>query len=61
MFDHRTIDSLSIDRKLTVLSFILQGLFVLEYAELSNQRDSFFHGSLVLRICAIKSVKYAWP
>ena len=30
-------------------------------ADLSNQRDVFCHCALVLRICRIKSVEYAWP
>ena len=40
------------------LSFFY-GSFVLEYAGLSNQRDFFLHGSLVLRICPTNSVEYA--
>ena len=50
---------LFLDRKLTVLSFFLCSSFVLEYADSSNQRDFFLRGSLVLRICPIKSVEYA--
>ena len=51
-----TIDSLLIDWKLTVLYFFLHGFFVLKYADSSNRRGFFLHGSLVLRICPIESV-----
>ena len=54
-----TIDSLLVDWKLTGLSFFLHGTFVLEYTDLSNQRDFFHYSSLVLRICPIKSVEKA--
>ena len=41
---------------MTVLSFLFHGLFVLEYADSSYQRDLFAHGSLVLQVCPIKSL-----
>ena len=41
--------------------YFLHSAFVLEYADSSNQRDIFLHGSFVLRICPVKSVEYAWP
>ena len=49
------IDSLVVYWKLTVLSFVLHGSFVLKYADSSNQRDFFLHSSLFLRVCSIKS------
>ena len=55
-----TIDSLLVDQKLTVLSFFfLTAYLFFVYDDLSNQRDFFFHGSLVLQIYRIKSVEYA--
>ena len=39
--------------------FFIHGSFVLEYVDLSNQRDFFCLGSLVLETCAIKSVENA--
>ena len=52
---------LLLDWKLTVLSFYLHGSFVLKYSDSFNQSNFFLHGSLVPRICPIKSVEYAWP
>ena len=54
-----TLETLLVDWKLIVFSFFLHGSFVLKYTDSSNQRDSFLYGSLVLRICPIKSVEYA--
>ena len=44
------IDSSLVDGKLTVLSFFLHRLFVLQYAESSNQRNFFLQSLLVLRL-----------
>ena len=55
---NHTIDSLLVDWKLTVLSFRFPVHFFSK-ADLSNQRDFFLHGSLILRIRPIKSVEYA--
>ena len=58
--DSLNVDSLLVGWKLTVLLFFFrQGLFVLKYADSSNQRDFFLHRSLFQRICPIKSVQYA--
>ena len=42
MLVYQTIHSLLADWKLIVLSLFLHGLFVLEYADLFNQREFFF-------------------
>ena len=49
-----TINSLLVDLKLTVLSFFLHGSYFLKYADSSNYRDFFLHGSLVLLMSPIK-------
>ena len=54
------MDSLLVDWKLSVLSYFLHGTLVLKYADSSDQRDFFLHGSFVLEICLIKSVEYGW-
>ena len=53
-----SIDSIFISR-LESDSFVsfLYGWISYKNADSSNQRDFFLHGSLVLRICLIKSVK----
>ena len=42
------------------LFFFLYSSFALKYADSSNQRGFFIDGLLVLQICSVKSVKYAW-
>ena len=40
-FNSQAIDFLLVDWKLTVFPFFLHGLFVVDYAESSNERDIF--------------------
>ena len=54
--DHKLIIS---RLKTDSFDFFFHGLFALEYADSSNQCDFFLYDSLVLRLCPIKSVKYA--
>ena len=41
--------------------FFSSKIFVLKYVDSSNQWNFFLHDSLILQICPIKSVEYAWP
>ena len=58
-FSH-TIDSLLVDWKLTVLSFLILRFIYCSWNVpiRSISMTFFFHGSHVLQICGIKSVEY---